>query len=153
MLNCLQPGEGLAEGLPLGNVLPGLLEHPLTHGSRDDCNGQALLRQLSHQHVEAAVSHAQQVALGHPDVLEEELSRVLRLEAKLLEVPPLLEALHAILHHNEGGAMSLGLRIRIGDGHDDVGVSHDAVGDEGLAAVEDEVVAVQLGVGPDSLKV
>ena len=56
------------------------------------------LRQLVHDGHEALVLLAEHGRGGHAQVLEEELGRVLRLEAHLVELLALDEALHAVLH-------------------------------------------------------
>ena len=48
--------------------------------------------------------------------------------------------------------MGLGLGLRVGDGHHNVGVGGDPVADVHLTAVDDVVRAVLLGSRTDSLK-
>jgi hypothetical protein len=49
---------------------------------------QPLLRELVHEIGEAHAFRAEQVRLRHPDVVEEELGRVLAVEPDLVEVAP-----------------------------------------------------------------
>ena len=58
---------------------------------------EALARQLGHQLVEAlALLRAEQIVGRHPDVVEEQLRRVLRIEADLVELPAAAEALDLV---------------------------------------------------------
>jgi hypothetical protein len=102
----------------------------------------ALPGQLLHQADKAAVLMrlaAQQVSGRHFHVGEEQLRGVLRLQAQLLQPLAGFKARHAALHQHQAGA--LGARRRVGLGHHDDQVGMPAVGDEGLAAVE-QVAAV-----------
>src|SRR5699024_786242 len=76
---------------------------------------------------------------------------VLGIQAELVDVAPTLEAGHAALDDQEGKALRPGVGVGLADHHDQVGV--DAVGDEGLLPVEDEVVTVAYRTGPDALQV
>ena len=102
-----------------------------------------LPRQLLHQADEAAVlCLAAQQALGrHTHVVEEQLGGVLRLQAQLLQPLALLEARHAALHQEQAGALGAARGVGLGDHDHQVGMP--AVGDEGLAAVQ-QVAAVGL---------
>ena len=78
---------------------------------------------------------------GTGDVGEEQLGGVLGVHPDLLEVPPALEARHPALQHEQAHPrVALG-RVGLDRGDDEVGV--DPVGDEGLRAVHDVVVAVE----------
>ena len=83
---------------------------------------------------------AQQVLGRHLHVVEEQLGRVLRLHAQLLQALALAEAVHAALDQEQAGALGACGRVGLGDHDHQVGVP--AVGDEGLAAVEHVVRAV-----------
>src|SRR5690606_30207534 len=94
---------------------------------------------------------AEEVLLGDADVVEEQLGGVLRVHADLVQVAAALEALHAALHDQEADALGPGGRAGLGDDDDEVG--EDAVGDEGLRAVQYGVVALPDRGGLDALQV
>ena len=90
-------------------------------------------------------------AAGHRARREGELRGVLGVHPDLLQVAAALEAGHAALDDEQADAVVA--RVGVGPGGDDHQVGQDAVGDEGLLAVEDPVVAVADGGGPDALQV
>ena len=94
---------------------------------------------------EALALVAEQVRRPARHVGEEQLGGVLRVQADLLEVAAPLEAVHAPLEHEQRHALVPLARVGLDRGDDEVGV--DAVGDEGLRAVDDVVVAVADGRG------
>ena len=106
-----------------------------------DADDQPLLRQLVHELEEAlAFLRAEQVGGRHLDVVEEQLRRVLRLEAELLQVATAAEALGlGGFDDDQRDAARLLLRVGLGDDDDQIGVL--AVGDEGFLAVDDILVA------------
>ena len=73
------------------------------------------------------------------------------MQADLVQVAAALEALHAALDDEQADALVAGLGVGAGDHDHQVGV--DAVGDEGLGAVEQVVVALVDGGGADALQV
>ena len=117
----------------------------------DDRDRQPLLGEVRHQVDEARALLAEEVRLRHPDVGEEQLGGVLRVLTDLLEVAAALEALHAALDDEQRDALVPG--VRVGPGHHDDQVGEDAVGDEGLLAVEHVVVAGVDGARADALEV
>jgi hypothetical protein len=80
------------------------------------------------------------IGLGHPDVVEEQLRRILRLEAHLFQVAAALESLHAALDDEQ--RHGVGVVVRIGLRRDDDDIRIDTVGDVGLGTVEHPVVPV-----------
>ena len=108
-------------------------------------------RQVHHQRDEAGALLAEQVLLGHLDVVEEQLGGVLGLHADLVEVAAALEALHAALDDEQADALVAGVGVGAADHDHQVG--HDAVADEGLRAVEHVVVALVDGRRADALQV
>ena len=99
----------------------------------------------------AAALAAEQVGRGHPDVVEEQLGGVLRVQADLVQLAAAGEAGHAALRHEQADAVRA--RLRFGAGHHDHQVGVDPVGDEGLGAVEHPAVAVPDRGGADALQV
>ena len=82
----------------------------------------------------------QQVGGRHLDIVEEQFRRVLRLQAELLQVAAAAEALGlGGLDDDQRDAARLLLRVGLGDDDDKIGML--AVGDEGLLAVDDILVA------------
>src|SRR5699024_4060754 len=147
----LEPSDRAAEGGAFPAVLDGELEDEHCGGHRTGGDGQTFLWQVLHQVDEARPFGPDEVLGGHAHVLEEQLGGVLRLHADLVEVAPTLEAGHAALDDQAGKALRTGVGVGLPDHHDQVGV--DAVGDEGLLPVEDEVVTVSYRTGPDALQV
>ena len=114
---------------------------------------QALLRQLLHQLDKAlAFLVAEQIGRRHAHVVEEQLRRVVRLQADLVEVAAALETFDLVgLDDDQRGALGALRRVGLGDDDDQIGEL--AVGDEGLRAVDAVVVAVLFRAGLDALQV
>ena len=70
-----------------------------------DADAEPLLLELLHQHLEALPFLAEQVLGRHAAVLEEELARVLRREAELLELPAAHEAGRVGLDEEQADAL------------------------------------------------
>ena len=112
---------------------------------------EPFLGQVLHQVDEAHALLAEQVLGGHLHVGERQLCGVLRVQADLVEVAAALEALHAALDDQQREALGALVGIGLRDHDHQVGV--DAVGDEGLGAVEHVVIALLDGAGLDALQV
>ncbi len=97
--------------------------------------------------IEALVPFAEQVLLRHLDVVEEQLGRILAFEPHLFQVSAALESIHAALDDEQAQAVA---PVRVGLRGNDDEVGEDAVGDVGLGAVEQPVVALVLGGGLDA---
>ena len=137
----LHVGNGLAEGAALAHIGQRGLVCAFHAGQGSQADDQALVGQVAHELVEAlAFAPAQQRVLRHGHVVEEKLRGVLGLHAHLVE-----HAAHAKaravpgLHDEDGGAARALGRVGLADHEDQAG--QQAVGDEGLAAV-DAVAAV-----------
>ena len=140
----LESGHGLAKHRALLHVVHRPVNGGLRRGDGPYSNLQALPRQLFHQADKAPVflrRAAQQVLARNTHIVKKELSRILRLEAQLFEALAHREARHAPLHQQQAGA--LGTCGRVGLGHHNHQIGMPAIGDEGLAAVE-QVAAVGL---------
>ena len=140
-LGVLELAQALAELDTLLGVLDGLVDSALAQaqGLRGDADPAAV--QGLHGDREALALFAQQVLLGDDAVLKDQVAGGGAADAHLLLVLAGGEAGEA-LFHNEGGDAVVALGL-VGHGKDHEGVSHVAVGDEALGAVEDVVVALQ----------
>lgn len=147
----LELGQRSAEGLALLHVPGGDLQQVFGGGDGGHGDAHPLLREIGHQVEEGAVEFAEEVLLGDAYVLEEEFGGVLGLLADLVEVAASFEALGTAFDDEEGQAVRPALGGGLRD--DDHEVGEDAVGDEGLGAVEQPVVAPVLGGGTDPLEV
>ena len=119
-------------------------------GRRHGADGadEPLLLKLLHELQESRSLLAQAVCLRNPAVGEVELRRVLAVPADLLDLFPLLEAGGSGLDEEEiDGGMGIVLAGIAGGQDQEVAV--DPVADEGLLAVEDDLVAVLHGRGLD----
>ena len=128
------------ERVALLGVLQRAVEDVL--GGRDGARGadHPLALELPHDVVEALADLAEHGALGHAHVLEGQQRRVGGVHAHLLQ---LLLADHAGQVHvddEQREAVVAGVGVGLGDEHDEVGAV--AVGDVGLRAVDDVLVAV-----------
>ena len=141
----------LAERLALARVVDRPSQRRLHDGDGADGDQQALARQLVHQAGEAAALLAQDIGGRHAHVLEEQLGGVLRVLADLLEVAPALEAGAVGLDQHQRDALGAGRRVGLGGDDDEIGQL--AVGDEGLLAVDDQLVALAQRRGADRLQV
>ena len=141
----------LAEGLALAGVVDGFLQEGLDAPGRAHRHDQALLGQLLHQVPEAHVLLAQQVAHGHLDVVKEKFGGVLSHQADLFELAAFAEPRCALFHHDQRHALGAQIGRGLADHDHDLGI--DAVGDEGLGAVDDVVVAFALGGGAHGFEV
>ena len=133
--------SGLPNACALLGVVGRQLDRALHRGDRADGERQPLLRQLLHQLDEALpFLGAEQVFRRHRRIVEEQFGRVGRVQPDLVEVAAAPEALVALgLDHDQ--RQSLGARPA-GARHDDDEVGGLAVGDEGLLAVDDVVIAL-----------
>ena len=124
------------------------VEAPLGAGHAAGGADQPLALELPHDVVEALALLAEQRVRGHAHVLEGEQRGVRRVHAELLE---LLLADHAGRVHvdeEEREAVVAGVRVGLRHEHDEVGPV--AVGDVGLRAVDDPLVAVAHGARLDA---
>jgi len=151
-LGVLEVPDGLAEGLAVLHVVDGVLQAGLEHGRGAQRDREALLRQLFHQRVHALALAAEDVAGGNAHVVEEELGGVGGMLADLVELAAAAEARAVGLDEDQAHRLGAGLGgIGLGDQDDQVAVQ--AVADEGLAAVDDVLVAVTDRGGADVLQV
>ncbi len=135
-LPLLHVGDRVVEGAPAGP-------------HRRHADREPLLLELVHHHLEALPFLAEQVLGRDAAVLEEELARVLRGEAELLELPAAHEAGRVGFDEQQADPLCAGLRARVGLHGDDEEAAELADRDEGLGAVHDVVVAVADGTGLD----
>ena len=136
----LERADRLAERRALLRVVERPPERRPRRGDPGDRDRQPLLRQVVHQLEEPLALGAEQVLRRDVHVGEEQLGRVLGVQAELLQVAAPLEALHPPLEDEQGHALVLLARVGLHRGDHEVGV--DAVRDERLRAVDDVGVAV-----------
>ena len=100
----LKPAQRLAERLTVPDVVD--RQRQRSPHDRRGCNAGAepLLGQIAHQVAEALIDFAEQVGGRHPDVTEEQLRRVLRALADLVEVTAAFEARRSGLDDDEADA-------------------------------------------------
>ncbi|MNP18853.1 hypothetical protein D3C76_1113520 [compost metagenome] len=145
--------QRLAEQLAVVGVFDGFLDRAL-HGAecvhRDE---HALLGQLLHQLDETlAFFRAEQVGHRHTDVVEEQLRSVLAFLAELVEDAATAEARQIIdLQHDNRHALRAQGRVGLAYQQHQIGLG--AIGNEGLGAIDDVVIAIADGLGLDVLKV
>ncbi|MCO5556213.1 hypothetical protein L7F22_009759 [Adiantum nelumboides] len=140
-LGVLERADRRAERLALLDVGQRLVQRRAGRRDTRDRDRQALLGQLLDQLDEALpLLGPEQVRHRDLDVGEGQLRGVLGVLAELVQVAAALEALHPALEHEQAHALVLLRRVGLHRGDDQVGV--DPVGDEGLRAVDDVVVAV-----------
>jgi hypothetical protein len=109
------------------------------------------LGELLHEVNKALSLLSEQTALGHAHVLKEQFSGVLGLHTHLIQLLALLEPRGIGLHQEQRDA--LGALRRIGLGADNAQIGHPSVGNEGLRAVDDVVVAIFDGSCSHALEV
>ena len=137
----LELADRAAEGLALLGVGDGDLDQALHRADGADRHQQPLPGEVGHDQFEAAVLLAEQVLRRHLDVGEGQLAGVGGVPAHLLQLRRHLVAGHLALEHEEGDAAVAALLGRLAGADEEVGA--DAVGDEGLGAV-DQVAAIDL---------
>src|SRR5215213_3583166 len=136
----LEAADRASERRSLARVLERLVEALLRAGHAPGRTDQALALELPHDVVEALALLAECGLGGHAHVLEREQRGVGGVHPELLE---LLLADHAGEVHvdqEKREAVVAGVRVRLGDQHDEVGAM--AVRDVGLRAVDDPLVAI-----------
>ena len=143
---------GLPNACAFLGVVGRQLDRALHRSHGADGKRQPFLRQLLHQLDEAvAFLGAQQVFRRRHRIVEEQFGRVGRVQADLVEVAAAPESLVARgLEHDQRESLGAG---SAGARHDDDQVGGLAVGDEGLLAVDDVVVALLARGGPHALQV
>ena len=125
-----------------------IVDQALHRADGADRHQQPLPGEVGHDQLEAAVLLAEQVLGRDLDVGEGELAGVGGVPAHLLQLRRHLVAGHLALEDEEGDAAVAALLGRLAGADEEVGA--DAVGDEGLGAV-DHVAAVDLlGGGADA---
>ena len=152
-LGVLELHDRLSEGLTLLRI-----GHCFAHGSlggRRSRHGDrhAFLWQLLHELDEsAAFDSAEDVVDGHAHVFEEQFAGVLAALADLVEYATTGETGKVgHLGDDEGDALGAGFLACAGDDDEDVAVC--PVGDEGLRAVDDVLVAIAHGLRLHALQV
>src|SRR5210317_1853280 len=94
--------------------------------------------------VKPAVQFTQQVFTRDFDIIEKQLSGVLALEPHLVHIVAALKAFHATLYYKQRESVwIIGVRT-CGNNNE---ISEDPVRNEGLRSIEQEVVALVLGLG------
>ena len=117
-------------------------ERGLGRSGRRDADREALERQVHHQLDEAlALFAADQVLFRHEHVAERQLGGVVAVEAHLVELLAVVEAVHAVLDEQQAEGIGLVALAGLDERDDDVGGL--AARDERLRAV-DEVAALDL---------
>ena len=153
MADRLEAADRAAEGLALLGVLEGAVENPFRAGYAADRGHQPLALELPGDVVEALALLAEQVLRGDADVLEGEFARVRGVHPHLLQLAGDAEALDLlallVTYVDDEEADPVVAGVRVGLGHQDDVVGAQAVGDEGLGAVDHPLVAVALGRGAD----
>jgi len=140
--------DRLAERAALATVGDGVLDHEERARDGRDASDQPLGLEVLHEVHEAHVLFAEAVAFGDTHVLEEELGRVARLVADLLQRLGDLKALRLGRDEEEAAAVRARVGVRLGEQRDEVGAR--AVGDERLLAVDHVVAAALLRDGLDA---
>ena len=139
----LEIEDALAERLAVGGELDRFVEGALGRGLALDRDRQAFLRQLLHQHGEAAILRAEQAVGGEVDLVEEQFGRVVAVEPDLVEVAAAGEAVVARLDQEQRQAARAAFLGGARGDDDEVGAL--AVGDVGLAARQPPAIAVARG--------
>ena len=103
----------------------------------------ALVIEPRHQHVHALALGAEDVLVGHLDILEGDLGGVRAAHAELVEMRADGEAGHLALDQEGGDAARPGLRVGLGIDHQHGGVGR--VGDPVFRSVQHEAVVALLG--------
>ena len=118
-------------------------KHALGAGHAAGGADQALALELPHDVVEALADLAEHRGVGHAHVLEGQQRGVGGVHAELLELLLADHARGVHRHEEEREAVVAGVGVGLRHEHDDVGAV--AVGDVGLRAVDDVLVAVAHG--------
>ena len=152
-LDRLVLADRLAEGLAHLGVLGGELERAFRHAHAARRHVDAAELQPAGRLVEAlALLAADQVVGRQPVVLEHQLAGIDRLVAELLQLAADREA--RLLGSDEHAhALVAWVRSRVGLYQQRKATAFDAVGDPGLGAVDDVVVAIAPRRGADALQV
>ncbi|KAI3480412.1 hypothetical protein L1887_57426 [Cichorium endivia] len=142
-LDQLELADALAELLAVVDIRNDQVHARLHDAGRAAGEDHALVVQAAHQHLHAAVELAEDVLRRYLDVVEEQFAGVGTAHAQLVELVAAGEAFPVTLDDECGDAVRA--LVQVGLGVDHVGVGVRAVGDPGLAAVEDEMVAALFG--------
>ena len=101
----------LAEGTPFLDIIEGLVDGGLGEDDRAHGDDQPFADQSVHQYAPAVVLIAEPVMVGHRNAVEEQLRRVLRLVADLLEIAPARHPVGAEIHPKQGNPFCAQRRI------------------------------------------
>ena len=152
--NHLEAADRLPELAPRPGVVDAQRQRPLRDAQAHRRNHRALDVEPAHQHGEAAVFSAEEVARRHAAVLEHQLTRLAATKAHLREFLGDAEAGTSLLDDERadrwtgavgrGGLTAIVIETRIHDEH----VGNRTIGDVQLRAVEDVAIAVAARGGP-----
>src|SRR5690606_10625956 len=141
-LDELELADALAELLAVVDIGQYHVQTGLHDAHWATAEHHAFIVQAAHQHPDASVLGAQQVLFGDFDIVEKQLAGIGAAHAELVELVAAGKALPVAL--DDKGADALGACVRSA-GINHVGVGVGAVGDPGLAAIEDKAVALAFG--------
>ena len=98
----LKVHDSLAENLALFHVLERQVEREPAHRHRLQRDDEALPGELAHELIEPLAGlDPEQVVAGQPDVIEEQLGDVLRLQPELVEIASAAKSLETVRLHAE----------------------------------------------------
>ncbi len=150
-LGVLERSDGLAEGGAILRVFNRPVEGDLRMTDSAQRKRQPLAGEIPHEIEESLTLFTEQIFGRNSNIFENQLGGVLRMEADLFEVASPAEPFHTLLDDQQAhAAVCLG---RVGLGCNDHQTGVDAVGDEGLCAVQDVGVAVLDGRRPHACEV
>ena len=144
-------GQLLPEQFPLLGVGNGQVQGATGGRHTQRTDHQPLPGQLPHQVDEALAFLAQQGRGRNPHVGEEQLGGVTGVLADLVQIAALAEARQRGIDQEQADAFGTGGRVGLGRNDHHVGVL--AVGDEGLGAIQDVIVAILDRAGANGLQV
>ena len=141
----------LAESFPVLGEGNRLVDRALRAALRGDGDRKPFLRQLAHQIFETPAFLAKTVRDRNTHIGKEQFGGVGGVLADLVEIAATGKALPLGFHKDEGDSIGAARWIGLGDGDDQIGML--AVGDIGLGAIDDVVVAVAPRGGLDVFEV
>jgi hypothetical protein len=128
------------ERLTFTAVADGLFECRFCGSHSANCNCKAFARQLFHQITKALSLFTKEVITRHAHIVKEQFSGILRVQSNLFQASAALVARHITFDDQRTDPLMPGFRA--GFRRCDHQVVEDAVGDEGLLAVQEVNIAI-----------
>ena len=142
-LDELELTNALAKLFAVMDIGDDVVHHRLHDAQRTTAQHRTFIVEATHQHFGAVVQTAQDMVLGHFNVMKHQFACVAATHAQLVELLRNAETLHAFFNQESRDATGAKFGFSFGINHQGVGIW--TIGDPHLGTIEDVVAAFVLG--------